>query len=143
MKMFVLTLMGAVSLAVSAGAQTTSTMTGRATDQNGGVLPGVTVTVRNLGTRLTRTVTTGGEGRFTIAALPVGSYELTAELQGFRTIVLNPVTTTVGEAVDPTLVLPVRGVAEQVTSFRADMTVSSPCSERSSCELACVVAGYR
>ena len=29
-------------------------MTGRVTDQNGGVLPGVTVTVRDLGTRVGR-----------------------------------------------------------------------------------------
>ena len=96
----------------------TSTMTGRVTDQNGGVLPGVTVTVRDLGTRLTRTATTGAEGRFTIAALPVGSYELTAELQGFRRIVLSPVTTTVGEAVDLTLVLPVGGVFVSVARRR-------------------------
>src|SRR2546426_6943990 len=99
MKQFV-TLILTVWLAAPAAAQTASTMTGRATDQNGGVLPGVAVTVRNLGTRLTRTATTGAEGRFTIAGLPAGSYELTAELQGFRTVVLSPVTTTVGEAVD-------------------------------------------
>ena len=114
MKLFV-TLILTVWLAVPAGAQTASTMTGRATDQNGGVLPGVAVTVRNLGTRLTRTGTTGAEGRFTIAGLPAGSYELTAELQGFRTVVLSPVTTTVGEAVDVNLVLPIGGIAEQLT----------------------------
>jgi hypothetical protein len=118
-------------LAVPAAAQTTSTMTGRATDQNGGVLPGVAVTVRNLGTRLTRTATTGAEGRFTIAALPAGSYELTAELQGFRTIVLSPVTTTVGEAVDVNLVLPIGGVAERLTISGAVSPVNTRSPELS------------
>jgi hypothetical protein len=135
MRGILLTFLSAFWLTGSAAAQTTSTIAGRVMDQNGGVLPGVVVTVRNLGTALTRTATTGGEGRFTVPSLPVGSYQLTAELQGFRTAVLSNVRTTVGGTVELTVTLSVGGVAEQVT-ITAD---SSPVNTRSS-ELSYLVA---
>ncbi len=127
--------LSASTLSGSAAAQTTSTIAGRVLDQSGGVLPGVAVTVRNLGTGFARNVTTGGEGRFTIPSLPVGSYQLTAELQGFRTSVLNNIRTTVGETVELTVALTVGGVTEQVT-ITAD---SSPVNSRTS-ELSYLVA---
>jgi hypothetical protein len=135
MRAFILTVLAAALWSGSAGAQTTSTIAGRITDQNGGVLPGVAVTARDSGTGFTRTVTTGVEGRFTLASLPVGVYRLTAELQGFRTAVLD-VRTTVGETVELTMVLPVGGVVEQVT-ITAD---ASPVNTRTS-ELSYLVAG--
>src|SRR5688572_29341888 len=115
MRAFLLTFLSAVWLTGSAAAQTTSTIAGRVLDQNAGALPGVAVTVRDLGTGATRTATTGGEGRFTIPSLPVGSYQLTAELQNFRTSVISNIRTTVGETVELTVTLTVGGVTEQVT----------------------------
>ena len=131
MKAFLLTVLATTWLAGSAAAQTTSTIAGRAIDQNGGVLPGVTVTVRDLGTRFTRTVTTGAEGRFTLPSLPAGFYQLTAELTGFRTVVLSEVRTTVGESVELTLILSVGGVAEQVTITAESSPVNTRTSELS------------
>src|SRR5688572_21457359 len=131
MKAFILTILATTWLAGSAAAQTTSTIAGRVTDQSGGVLPGVTVTVRDLGTRFTRTVTTGAEGRFTLASLPAGVYQLTAELQGFRTAVVNEVRTTVGESVELTLTLPVGGLAERVTIVAESSPVNTRTSELS------------
>ena len=115
MRAILLTILSAAWLTGSAAAQTTSTIAGRVLDQNGGVLPGVAVTVRDLGTGFTRTATTGGGGRFTVPSLPVGSYQLTAELQGFRAAVLSNIRTTVGETVELAITLSVGGVAEQVT----------------------------
>src|SRR5437868_6827459 len=60
-------------------------MTGVTTDQTGGVLPGVTVTVQNAGTGLTRTVVTNETGSYTASLLPIGTYKVVFELQGFRT----------------------------------------------------------
>src|SRR5918999_589870 len=115
MRAILLTILSAAWLTGSAAAQTTSTIAGRVLDQNGGVLPGVAVTVRDLGTGFTRTATTGSEGRFTIPSLPVGAYQLTAELQGFRTAVLSNIRTTVAETLELAVTLTVGGVAEQVT----------------------------
>ncbi len=54
-------------------------------DQSGAVLPGVTVTARNQETGLTRTAVTEGNGEYRVAALPPGTYTVTAELSGFTT----------------------------------------------------------
>ena len=51
----------AAAMCVAASAQeTTGTITGTTTDQTGGVLPGVSVTVKNTETGTTRTVVTNG-----------------------------------------------------------------------------------
>ena len=131
MKVFFLAFVSIIWLAAAAAAQTTSTVAGRVVDQNGGALPGVAVTVREAGTRFMRNVTTGPQGRFTVASLPAGTYQLTAELQGFRTTVVNDVRTTVGESVDLTVVLQVGGVAEQVTVVASTSPVNTRTSELS------------
>ena len=66
------------------GGQTAGTITGTVQDASGGVLPGVSVTARNSATGLTRMVVTRQDGRFVLAALIPGTYELRAELAGFK-----------------------------------------------------------
>ena len=58
---------------------------GTVTDQSGGVLPGVTITVRNTATGVTRETTTDPTGLYRAPLLPVGPYEVTAALSGFST----------------------------------------------------------
>ena len=79
---FVLTL--APLFVPAAAAQTAGTLTGTIVDTTGAVLPGVTVTAHSAPTGLTRTAITGPEGRFVLASLPPGAYELRAELAGFK-----------------------------------------------------------
>jgi hypothetical protein len=77
----------AAALAAAPGTlaqEITGTITGTVADQTGGVLPGVTVTVRNTGTGLTREVQTGAEGGYNVPLLPVGRYEVTFALAGSR-----------------------------------------------------------
>src|ERR671925_660350 len=57
--------------------------TGTVTDAQGAVLPGVTVSARSPSLQGTRTVVTESDGKYSIAALPSGEYELTFELAGF------------------------------------------------------------
>jgi hypothetical protein len=82
-----------VFAAVPAAAQTSATLTGTVIDPAGAVLPGVTLTLRNTATGLTRVATSSGEGRFAFAGLPASQYELRGELQGFnptrQTVVLT------------------------------------------------------
>lgn len=63
----------------------TATAIGVVADPQGGVLPGATVTARNTATGFSRTVTTDDQGRYRLAALPPGPYEMSAELAGFVT----------------------------------------------------------
>src|SRR5262245_39689797 len=69
--------------APAAAQSATGSIEGTVVDQSGGVLPGVTVTVTQTQTALTRTVVTDDNGLFRAELLPVGPYELTAEMQGF------------------------------------------------------------
>src|SRR4029077_15090651 len=66
--------------------QTTGTITGRVVDQQGAAVPGATVTAKSPTTGVTRTETSDSEGVYRLAALPVGIYEVTAELSGFTTV---------------------------------------------------------
>jgi hypothetical protein len=68
-----------------AGAQTnTGQISGTVRDSQGGVLPGVTVTVTNTDTGITWTEVTGPLGTYTVTNLPVGNYKVNAEIEGFR-----------------------------------------------------------
>src|SRR5688572_7720062 len=70
---------------VPAAAQTnTGQISGTVRDSSGGVLPGVTVIVTNIETGIEWTEVTGAAGGYTITNLPVGSYKVAAQIEGFR-----------------------------------------------------------
>lgn len=69
---------------------------GLLTDEQGGALPGVTLTLRNVETGLVRTTVSEADGRYRLAGLPPGRYELRAELQGFTAVELKDLVLTVG-----------------------------------------------
>src|SRR5688572_20647109 len=78
-------------------AQTTNgAVAGIVTDAQGGVLPGVTVTLRNTDTGLNRNIVTEGDGRYRVGGLPPGRYELRAELQGFGSVQVTDILLQVG-----------------------------------------------
>jgi len=61
-------------------------LSGIVTDGTGGVLPGVTVSLKNVDTGFTRSTVTDDGGRYSFNALPpTGKWTLTAELPGFGT----------------------------------------------------------
>ena len=76
-----------------AAAQTvTGTMQGTVTDASGGVLPGATVSIRNLDTGASRSDRDATKSGFYSAPfLAVGSYSVTATLNGFGTVVRDAV----------------------------------------------------
>ena len=79
---------GLVTISGSATAQpTTSGITGRALDPSGAVLPGVRVTALHLESGLVREAESGLTGEFVLPAVPVGAYEVSASLAGFRPLV--------------------------------------------------------
>lgn len=56
-------------------------------DSGGGVLPGVTVTLQNLGTGAVRTVKTSPQGDYVFSLLQIGQYSVKVEAAGFKTFV--------------------------------------------------------
>src|SRR5437867_8917064 len=73
----------AASPAPALAQATTGTISGTVTDESKAVLPGATVTVKNVETGSTRTLVTDDRGRFRALELPPGLYSVSAELPGF------------------------------------------------------------
>src|SRR5438046_9343941 len=92
---------------------TTGSISGFVTDDTGGALPGTTVTVRHVETDQKRVVVTDGAGRYRAQQLAPGKYEVTVELQGFRTARVTDLTLTVGQDAGVHLQLKVGGLDEQ------------------------------
>lgn len=69
---------------VTAFGQATGSLGGTITDSNGALVPGVNVTIKNAATNQTRNTTSNGEGRWTAALLPVGTYTVSYEKDGFK-----------------------------------------------------------
>src|SRR2546423_15557807 len=67
------------------------TILGTVTDPNGAVVPGTKITAKNVGTGLVRETVTDTEGNYTIAELPIGTYEVRAEQTGFVATVISNV----------------------------------------------------
>jgi len=63
---------------------TTGSFQGTVTDQSGAALPGVTITIVNTQTNLTRTTVTNTSGNYDAPLLPPGPYTISSELTGFR-----------------------------------------------------------
>ena len=74
-------------LSLSAAAQTgTSRISGTVTDPAGAVVPGAKVTAKNEATGVTYTQAATDAGLYAFPALPAGTYTVTAELAGFKTL---------------------------------------------------------
>jgi len=82
-------------------------------DQNGAVVQGATVTIKNKETGLERTVTSNGNGQFSASVLPVGTYTVTVKSQGFADTAVNT-RLTVGETTPVEIVLAAQGASVSV-----------------------------
>ncbi len=79
-----------------AGAQTfAGFVTGTVTDEQGGTLPGVTVTL--FGKTGSKTTVTESDGTYRFAGVDPGSYDVQAEMAGFRPLKRESVVVTIGK----------------------------------------------
>jgi len=74
-----------VSAGLLLGQAVSSNIIGTVTDPGDASVPGVTVQLREQGTGMSRTFTTGAEGLFRLTNLPPGTYTITLTAQGFKT----------------------------------------------------------
>jgi hypothetical protein len=87
---------------------------GTIADATGGVLPGVTVTVTNAETKVAQTAVTDDKGQFEVLYLNPGTYTVSAELSGFKTVVRTGNEVRVGDVLRIDVVLQAGGVSETV-----------------------------
>ena len=95
--------------------QTTGGITGRLVDDQGAAIPGALVTAKNTETGFVRTDTSDSAGVFRLTALPVGTYDLLAELSGFSKIDSKGIVVNVGQTLDLNLTLKLASVQETIT----------------------------
>ena len=118
----VLLLLAFAAPAAAQGQAINGTIEGTVTDASGGVLPGVTVTVTNTDTGDTRVVVTNESGLYRAPLLPLGSYRVSAELQGFRKYEQTGVALSAGQVAVIDVALGVGEVSE-VVSVTAEVPV--------------------
>jgi hypothetical protein len=94
---------------------TTSPIVGEVRGPGGTVLPGAMVTARHLESGLEREAVSGARGDFTLAALPLGTYEVRAALGGFRPVVQRGIHLEVGATVVLRLTLDVGAAEDEIT----------------------------
>ena len=130
-----LMLVWALMAAIPVAAQGTGgAIIGTIKDAQGGVLPGVSLTVRNVETGVSRTVVTEGDGTYRFAGLPPGDYDLTAELSGFAPTTLKGLNLTINLEVRRDLTMALQGVQESLT-----VTGVAPVVETTKTDMAAVV----
>src|SRR5713101_4452751 len=69
---------------------------GTVTDATGALIPGVTVTLVNVDTGVSRTYTTNDAGLYDTDSIVTGNYTITFTKDGFTKLVRGPVTVQVG-----------------------------------------------
>ncbi len=86
---FVLTVLLSLSLLsqLATGQQTLGSVTGTVTDISGAVMQKATVKIRNVATNLEVTAESKNDGSYSLADLPIGTYEVTFSKSGFQTAV--------------------------------------------------------
>ena len=106
----------AIALAGSPAAaqQTTGNIQGRIVDAQKAAVPGVTVTAKNTATGYSRSEVSDAEGLYRLSGLPVGTYDVHAELSGFSAYDRKAVVVNVGQTLDLNVELNVAGVSESV-----------------------------
>jgi Carboxypeptidase regulatory-like domain/TonB dependent receptor len=117
-----------------ASAQTGAAIEGTVKDDQGGVLPGASLNVRNQDTGFERTSVTGTDGRYRFAALVPGRYTLKAELQGFASEQVRDIELTIGLELRRDFVLKLQTLAETIT-----VTGEAPVVDTTKSEVAGVV----
>ena len=123
-----------VGMAVPAAAQlVTGTVTGSVKDQQGGLMPGVTVVLidESRGTTLSPTVT-NTKGDFVLSNIPSGTYTLKVTMDGFKTLNRKGVAVSAGDRIGlGALTIELGALTDAVTVTAETPLVQSQSGERS------------
>jgi hypothetical protein len=125
MAFFSLVLLCAPPLALAQSQAINGTIEGVVQDPTGAALPGVTVTVTQLETGARRVLTTAADGSYRALLLPLGSYRVRAELQGFKAVEQAGIQLSAGQTLTIDAKLEVGGIQE-VVQVTAESPVTQP-----------------
>ncbi len=117
--------LSAAALSSAQSQSVNGTIEGTVSDESGGALPGVSVTVANLDTGDTRVAVTNDSGVYRAPLLPLGRYRVSAELQGFKKFEQQGLTLSAGQSAVINVTLSVGNLTETVTVTR-EAPISEP-----------------
>ncbi|MEP7271904.1 MAG: TonB-dependent receptor, partial [Acidobacteriota bacterium] len=137
-----------------------ATVLGTIRDPNGAALPNVTVTIKSLATGISRTAQSDANGDFLFPNVRIGTYRISAELQGFSTAVADQVVVTVnarqrvdmamkpGTVTESVIITDAAQLLETDSSVRGQVVqreqiVNLPLNGRSYANLALLTPGVR
>ncbi len=138
---FVIGVLAAVLLAVAP--QMGWAQTSRASGQifgtcagpDGAMMPGVILQVNNQDTGLTRGTVSDANGFFRLDLLPSGTYDVRADLSGFKSEIKRGIVVTLGSSVKVEFVLAISAVEEEIV-----VTAESPVIETTKASIAAAVS---
>lgn len=109
----------------SAHAQGNGSIFGKVTDSTGGVMPGVTVTVSGTALQQALTAVTGTTGTYQFPVIPIGTFTVAFELDGFKKAVRNGIIITTGFSAPVDQKMEVGNKTEEVTVSAAPPVVDT------------------
>ena len=113
-------------------AQTSGTLTGTVTDETSAVIPNANLTITNSDTGVVvRTVQTSSAGVYIAEALPVGTYEVGVEAQGFQSAVRSRLVLNVADRLAVNFTLKVGQVTQKVEVTAIAQLVETESGEQS------------
>ncbi len=107
----------------TAAAQGTGQINGALTDSTGGVIPGATVGAIESATGIRTDTVTGANGRYSFPSLRPTTYEIRAELTGFKTVRRTDVTLQANQNLTVNITLELGDLAETITVAGQTATV--------------------
>ena len=107
------------------GAGSTGSIQGQVVDESGAIVPGVSVTATSPVLLVPQTTTSNGQGLYRFPGLPAGTYKLTFEMPGFRTVNRDGIRIGIGftATVNPTLA--VKQMQEEATVVGESPTIDT------------------
>lgn len=102
-------------LSTCAYAQSTASIEGLITDQNGALISGAEITASDPAIGVTRQAVTDDSGRYQIVALPIGEYRVEVRAPEFQTRILEKVRLEVARRVTQNFQLQIGDVSQEVT----------------------------
>src|SRR5437667_2236776 len=111
------------------------TLSGTISDPSGRLVPQALISIQNIATGITTTVTTNSDGYYTAANLLPGEYQVTVSAKGFATEVRKGISLTVGAQQVIALTLQVGSAAKTVV----EVTAEAPAVQLASSDISAVV----
>ena len=108
---------------------TTATILGTVSDNTGGVLPGVEITVTHLDTNTVRTSVTDDLGQYRVSQLSLGDFEVQAALPGFQTSIRRGLQLNLGQEALVNITMSIGAISEEVIVTGAAPLVENTSSE--------------